>query len=280
MPTLEWRLYEAGYCTHPELATQAGASLHACQFPALVAALRHPVHGTVLFDTGYSRHFLQATAHFPESLYRRVTPVHFRHDDALSLQLQRDGIAPRDVAWVVLSHLHGDHVGGLADFPHSQIALSRAAWRDMQRRTRLGALSRGLLPGLVDAHAQLRLRWFEDLPAAALSGAFERFGNGHDLFGDGSVLLIPLPGHAAGHYGLLFEDAAGPVFLVADASWSSQAIRELLPPPSLVTGWLGNTRAYRDTLAKLNALSQQAPQVRIVPSHCREWRPGGSKADA
>ena len=280
MPTLQWCLYEAGYCTHPEWATQAGASLRACQFPALVPVLRHPVHGIVLFDTGYSRHFLQATEHFPESLYRRVTPVCLQHDDALSLQLQHDGVAASDVAWVVLSHLHGDHVGGLADFPHSQIALSRAAWRDMQGRSRLGALSKGLLPALVDAHAQARLRWFEDMPVIALSGPFERFGSGHDLFGDRSVLLIDLPGHAAGHYGLLFEDAQGPVFLVADASWSSQAIRELLPPPSLVTGWLGNTRAYRDTLAKLNALWRQAPQVRIVPAHCSEWRPGRNKPDA
>ena len=54
MTTLEWRLYEAGYCTHPELATRRGASAKACQFPALVALLRHPVEGLVLFDTGYS----------------------------------------------------------------------------------------------------------------------------------------------------------------------------------------------------------------------------------
>jgi len=38
--------------------------------------LRHPHHGIVLFDTGYSPHFMAATARFPQSLYRRVTPVH------------------------------------------------------------------------------------------------------------------------------------------------------------------------------------------------------------
>jgi glyoxylase-like metal-dependent hydrolase (beta-lactamase superfamily II) len=137
----------------------------------------------------------------------------------------------------------------------------------------------GLLPELVDAQARARLHWFEDLPAVALRGPFERFGSGYDLFGDGSLLLVALPGHAAGHYGLLFEDDRGPVFLIADASWSSQAIRDFMPPPALVTGWLGDTRAYRDTLAKLKALGEEAPQVRMVPSHCREWRPGRNPTD-
>jgi glyoxylase-like metal-dependent hydrolase (beta-lactamase superfamily II) len=279
MPALEWRLYEAGHCTHPERATRAGGSLRACEFPALVSVLRHPVQGIVLFDTGYSRHFFHATRRFPERLYRMVTPVHLHDQAALSVQLQRDGVPASAVAWVVVSHLHGDHVGGLADFPHSRIALSREAWEDMQGRGRVGALSMGLLPELVDAQARARLHWFEDLPAVALRGPFERFGSGYDLFGDGSLLLVALPGHAAGHYGLLFEDDRGPVFLIADASWSSQAIRDFMPPPALVTGWLGDTRAYRDTLAKLKALGEEAPQVRMVPSHCREWRPGRNPTD-
>jgi glyoxylase-like metal-dependent hydrolase (beta-lactamase superfamily II) len=279
MPALEWRLYEAGHCTHPERATRAGGSLRACEFPALVSVLRHPVQGIVLFDTGYSRHFFHATRRFPERLYRMVTPVHLHEEAALSVQLQRDGVPASAVAWVVVSHLHGDHVGGLADFPHSRIALSREAWEDMQGRGRVGALSMGLLPELVDAQSRARLHWFEDLPAVALRGPFERFGSGYDLFGDGSLLLVALPGHAAGHYGLLFEDDRGPVFLIADASWSSQAIRDFMPPPALVTGWLGDTRAYRDTLAKLKALGEEAPQVRMVPSHCREWRPGRNPTD-
>jgi glyoxylase-like metal-dependent hydrolase (beta-lactamase superfamily II) len=279
MPALEWRLYEAGHCTHPERATRAGGSLRACEFPALVSVLRHPVQGIVLFDTGYSRHFFHATRRFPERLYRMVTPVHLHEEAALSVQLQRDGVPASAVAWVVVSHLHGDHVGGLADFPHSRIALSREAWEDMRGRGRVGALSMGLLPELVDAQARARLHWFEDLPAVALRGPFERFGSGYDLFGDGSLLLVALPGHAAGHYGLLFEDDRGPVFLIADASWSSQAIRDFMPPPALVTGWLGDTRAYRDTLAKLQALGEEVPQVRMVPSHCREWRPGRNPTD-
>lgn len=270
---LEWRLYEAGHCMHPELATLQGGRLAPCAFPALVAALRHPVHGRILFDTGYAHAFFAATARFPERLYRWATPVHLQEGESLVAQLARDGIAAGDIAWVVVSHLHGDHVGGLADFPQARIACAREAVDWMRARGRIGALRKGVLPALFDSATQARMEAFEARRAVALEGPFARFGVARDLFDDGSLLAIPLPGHAPGHYGLLFRDADGPVFLVADASWSSHAIRAGIPPPAAVTGWLGDTDAYRTTLAHLHALHREAPHVRLVPAHCREWRP-------
>lgn len=274
MTTLEWRLYEAGYCTHPELATRRGASAKACQFPALVALLRHPVEGLVLFDTGYSEHFIAATDPFPERLYRWTTPVHLQPHHSLAAQLRIDGIASSRIAWVVVSHMHGDHVGGLADFPEARMACAREAWDDLHARSRIGALRKGLLPRLLEGRDADRMRWFEGCSQVRLMPSFDCLGHAYDLFGDGSILLVPLPGHAAGHYGLLFRDAQGWVFLVADAAWSSQSIRDNTPPPMLVTAWLGDTDAYRATLAMLHVLQRDAPEVRIVPAHCREWRPG------
>jgi len=275
MAVIEWKLYETGHCRHPELATWKGGSLRSCEFPALVALLRHPRQGWVLFDTGYSDHFLQATATFPERLYRLVTPVSSMPCQSLVMQLRRDGIEPDDVGWVVLSHLHGDHVGGLADFPRARVACSLEAWQDLQARSRFSALRRGLLPALL-AHADgSTWQWFEELPARQLEVPFDCFPNVRDLFADGSLLLVPLPGHAPGHYGALFHDARGPVFLVADASWSSAAIRDNAPPPGWVTDWLGSTPVYRQTLTRLHDLQHSAAAVRIVPSHCREWRPVG-----
>lgn len=272
MTTLEWRLYEAGHCTHPERAARRGGPLRACEFPALVALLRHPVHGWILFDTGYSEHFMAATRAFPERLYRWVTPVRLQPRQALREQLRSDGIDVDDIAWIVLSHLHADHIGGLADFPRARVALSRKGWRDLQARSRLGALRVGLVPALLGARDEATLHWFEDSPTRVLEDPLSDFGVAHDLFDDGSVRLIELPGHAAGHYGLCFDDARGPVFLVGDAAWSTQAIRDNVPPPGVVTDWLGDTPVYRRTLAKLHTLHGADPRIRIVPSHCREWR--------
>ncbi|WP_369977126.1 MBL fold metallo-hydrolase [Xanthomonas bundabergensis] len=276
-PTLRWRLYEAGHCTHPERATRRGAALAPCQFPALAALLQHPVHGNLLFDTGYSQHFLDATARFPERLYRLLTPVHLAPGQSLREQLAADGIDAAAIGWIVLSHFHGDHVGGVADFAQTRIACAQQAWDDLQRRGRLAALREGFLPALLHG-SRARMHWFEALPACPAPAALRAFGTLRDLFGDGSVLLVPLPGHAPGHHGLWFEDAHGPVFLVADAAWSSAAIADGTPPPALVTHLLGEHRVYRDTLARLHALRLAEPALRMVPSHCRQWRPAAHTA--
>jgi glyoxylase-like metal-dependent hydrolase (beta-lactamase superfamily II) len=270
---IEWCIYEAGYCTHPECATRRGGALAAARFPALTFFLRHPHVGNILFDTGYSQHFLRATKHLPERLYRTVTPVHLEDGASLCSQLRCAGVPPEDISRVVLSHFHGDHIGGLLDFPAAAITCSRAAWEDLCSRSRLGSLRHGLLPKLLPDDFLARVCWIEDAPLCDLPSELVDFGRGHDIVGDGSVFAVSLPGHAAGHYGLLFQDDKGNwIFLIADAAWSSQAIREGVPPPALVTGLLGDTQAYRDTLQRLHRLFLHAPAIRMVPSHCNEWR--------
>ena len=272
----EWQLFEAGHCRHPEIAVRRDGRLTPCAFPSLAAALHHRTQGWLLFDTGYASHFLQATTPFPERLYRWTTPVHGACEQALVGQLEARGITPARVGHIVLSHLHGDHVAGVADFPQAQVYCDRAAWQHHQGCNRVQATANGYLPALL-ASAAPRLRHFQQLPAATTVPAeLAGFAPPHDLFGDGSVLLVPLPGHAAGHTGLWFDDGNGPVFLIADATWSSDALEKGVLPPALVTAWLGDGPAYRDTFARLHALGRQHPHVRLVPSHCQRWRPGAS----
>ncbi|QDI05926.1 MBL fold metallo-hydrolase [Xanthomonas cerealis pv. cerealis] len=122
----------------------------------MAALLQHPVHGNLLFDTGYSQHFLDATAQLPERLYRVLTPVHLAPGQSLREQLAVD--------WIVLSHFHGDHIGGVADFAQARIACAQQAWDDLQRRGRLAALREGFLPALLHG-TRARIHRFEALPA-------------------------------------------------------------------------------------------------------------------
>jgi len=267
---IEWRLLEAGFCTHPEVMVMRGGAWRPQQFPALVAVLRHPHHGRVLFDTGYSEHFLQATRALPESLYRSVTPVNFSNDRAVRSQL---GVNANAVKHVILSHFHGDHVGGLHDFPQARVHCSHAGWNDVRARTRLDALRLGLLPQLLPVDFAARVSFFESCTERALPASLLPFERGFDVFGDGSVFAVALPGHAAGHFGICFRDTQERlVFLIGDAAWSSDALESNRPPPAFVSGWLGDTRAYRDTLARLHELRRRSPEVCLVPAHCRRWR--------
>lgn len=273
MTELYWQLLEAGHCVHPEASTLRGAPWAVCEFPALVALLRHPERGWILFDTGYGEAFMQATRHWPESLYRSVTPVRYSPHQAAIAQLHRQGIEAASVRTILLSHLHGDHVGGLHDFPHAGLWCGRDAWQDMQARSPLSALSRGLLPGLLATPAARSIRHFEQASSVRLPHELAPFGRGHDVFGDGSLFAVPLPGHAPGHFGVCFRSERRWVFLVGDAAWSVHAIAGNLPPPAWATALLGNTRDYRATLADLHALAARRSGVLLVPAHCRTLRP-------
>jgi len=268
-PVLRLHLLKVGSCRHIERIALTGAPFKPVAFPALAALIIHPTAGAILFDTGYARHFHEATQVFPERIYRWLTPVVQPPHQQLSRQLARFGVALGDVRLCILSHYHGDHVAGLRDLPNAGIMVMRAAHEDLRRRGRLGALIHGLLPRLLPADLDARTRFAEMQPAVTLAEPWNSLGAGHDLIGDRSLLGVALPGHAAGHMGLLLRDSDGrQVLLSADAAWSIQGIREFRMPSRLVRPILDDWRAYRGTLDRLHRLSVAHPELVILPSHC------------
>lgn len=270
MTIIDWRRYHTGYCRHPECTVVRGGAMAMRKFPAWAFALFHAQRGWILFDTGYSQHFLDATSSLPEYAYRMVTPVVHTQAQALRTHLMRDGIADDQLAGIFLSHLHADHISGVLDFPRVPIWCSEAAVQDMRGRNRLSALRVGILPGLLGHDFDQRHIHIEQLPRVALPAVLAEFGSGHDLLGDGSLIAVALPGHAQGQYGLVFQDPHGLVFLVADAAWSLQLLRAGELPPRWTLQWLGDATEYVETFKKLHRLVQQPELIRLVPSHLME----------
>lgn len=266
----EVQLLSAGFCLHPEFMSIRGGSWKPCRFPAGFLYLRHSRFGHLLFDTGYSDHFRKETASFPNLLYAKLMPPRFEAADRACDQIERMGVPASEIRTVVLSHFHADHIAGLRDFPKAKIVASRSGYLAMRRARGIGGLLNGLLPGLLPSDADDRIRFTETLSAVSLPPALAGLGQARDLFGDGSALLVDLPGHSTGQIGLyLPETPRGALFLVADAAWSQDAIADLRPPPSLVTAMLGETGTYRRTLENLHRLQHAMPHLAIRPAHCR-----------
>ncbi len=261
-------LLETGACRHPEIATIQRGSWRTAIFPSLVGVITHPEEGTILFDTGYDSLFAEATETFPERLYRWLTPPAITSPVAATLAAR--GIAPATIRHIVLSHFHGDHASGLRRFPNAKIHCARAGLRAVWQRGRLRALAAGTPVGLLPPDLPARCAFFEDQTRLPLPADLAPFETGADVLGDGSILAVPLPGHCAGHWGVLLKEARGLHFLVADAAWSSRAIRENRPPPRITSALLGDTRSGRNTLAQLHALRRRNAELILTPSHCAE----------
>lgn len=281
MRRVQLRWLARGSCRHPAFMTMRGASLCASDFPAMVGLIRHPDRGAILFDTGYDPAFLDATEPFPERLYRWTTPVAISPDLAWNAWLARHGIAADDIAGVVVSHFHGDHVAGIRNLTGLPLYCSSAGLAELRRPGRFRRVRQGLLAALVPAQCDADCSFFEEAPRVALSSDFAPFAEGADILGDGSLIAVPLPGHCAGHWGLALRDEADRAILLAgDAAWSIDAIRRCVPPPRLTTALLGETQTYRVTLGHLHAALVNNPDLAILPSHCAQAAAAYEAGDA
>jgi glyoxylase-like metal-dependent hydrolase (beta-lactamase superfamily II) len=264
---VEVELFAVG-STHHLGALVGLESWRLARFPALVALIRHPAAGAILFDTGYGTALIEAHGLAP-ALYRRLLPVSLPGDERLDRQLVQRGIAPADLALVVLSHVHPDHIGGLADLPPRPLVWSRAASAAFDTGTALSRFHEATLAALRPGTQWRERGLIEDRPVIDLDELAPGFGRGFDILGDGTLVAVPLPGHARGQMGLLCRLADGrTLFLVADAAWIRGNITEGREPARLVDLLCHDAAAYHDTLLRLRRLHTLRPDIIMMPSHC------------
>lgn len=213
-------------------------------------------HGRrVLFDTGY------ATGRWDTgwrgAAYRRLLPPRVTDDDDIAERLRADDVDPASVTHVVLSHLHPDHVGGVHRFPQANLVLAAGHLRTLASpRLRAGVLP-GLLPEWFPGDA--RILGDDEFVPRTTAGVDLR---AVDLFGDGSYLVVDLPGHADGHVGALVE---GKVLLAGDGAWGRDLLDAAPRMKALPRAVQHDYETYRRTGDVLTRLATAG--IRIVCSH-------------
>lgn len=252
------RHYVCGSTTHDVRAMFRRGAHEVREFPAGVFLFDGTDDRRVLFDTGYATGKWRTG--WAGAAYRRLLPPKVRPADDIALQLIEDGVDPASVTHVILSHLHPDHIGGIERFPDATFVLTSGHQRALDG----GRLRAGILTGLLPS-------WFPDARRIVLDDeAFletEVAGvrmAAADLWGDGSYLILDLPGHADGHVGALVD---GRVLLAGDAAWGSDLLDAHSDLRMLPRAVQHDYPAYRRTAALLQQLADAG--IRIVCSHDR-----------
>lgn len=247
-------VFEVGYCTHIGCMALKGAGMRVCKFPSR-AYLLEIGDRRWLWDTGYSSWFKHYTRAGIFRLYRQMTPVWFDPAQSLNRQLHAQGLVVGDISAIILSHFHADHIAGLRDFQNVACICSGKGWGQVRALRGFSALRQAFVPGLIPPDFESSLRFIENFETLTLPDALAPFELGYVLpESHGQIVLVPLPGHAAGHIGAFVLTDDGWTLLAADAAWSPANYRELRGPSRLANMVMSDPVAYYHTLEQLNRL--------------------------
>lgn len=245
--------FACGYCVNRMDYIFKGMAGQKRVFDAGVFLIKHKKQGYVLYDTGYSYRLMDNRWKY--LLYRKANPTYILPQQEIAAQLKDCGVSPEEIRWVILSHLHPDHIGGAKDFPHATFILTpdlvrqrgRFGWKDL------------VFAEFLPKDFWQRVRVAKPLKTHA---AFPYLPS-CDLFGDGSMLLSSMDGHATGQ-GCLYLPERG-VFLAADVCWGVDLIPYTDKMKPLAYRIQKDGKVYRRNVERLKTM--MADGKKVIVSH-------------
>jgi glyoxylase-like metal-dependent hydrolase (beta-lactamase superfamily II) len=219
--------------------------------PIYAWLIEHP-EGLIVVDTGEAAH-VNDPGYFPRwhPYFRLGVKEWVEPDEEVGPKLKTLGLSPDDVRWVIMTHLHTDHAGGLAHFPQSEILVHRS---EFDNASGLMGKVRGFLPHRWPSWFSPRL--FELAPET-----FAPFPESLRVTEAGDVTIVATHGHTKAHVSVVIEEGPQAVFFAGDSSYTQALMLE-----GAIDGVAPDERAARETLDRIREFTRQQPVV-YLPSH-------------
>lgn len=175
-------------------------------------------------------------------------------------QLAAMGIAPSDIDYVLLSHLDCDHASALREFAAARHILIARKELSMARKK----------------HPVIRTRfqksWWDGVPYEVFEFAHTGagpVGRSLDLFGDGSVELVNIPGHSDGLFATIVRGQDGRfVNLVSDGGYGKRSWQNMVLP-----GITLDKEKQRASLAWIKETNADLNCIATIANHDAEIEP-------
>ena len=202
----------------------------------------------MLFDTG----LVPDAADDPEAVYGPLAEflgLRFTREQRLDNQLKALGYRLEDVTHVVASHTHLDHAGGLYLFPEAKLYIGTGELRYAMWPDPAGAA----FFRQADLEPTRSYNWIQ-VPVD------------HDLFGDGSVVILHTPGHTPGELSLLVRLSSRNFILTGDTVHLRRALEEEAPMP-----YDSNTELAIQSIQRLKLVREQADATVWITHDPEDW---------
>lgn len=216
--------------------------------------------GLILFDTGIDPAILSDKRYIKQAIGRFLLPRIFKFQltegDRIDHVLAKAGYDAQAIAMAVISHLHFDHVGGIAHLPNAELLVSQRGWAILSDpHPERDWILREHIEGPTAAWRQVTFEPTDD-------PLFEGVAGIYDVAGDGSMILLPTPGHTVGSLSMLIRrEGWDPILLIGDLAYEAALIAEDVMPGT------GDPDVLRASYAAVRRLQDRLPGLAIVASH-------------
>ena len=242
--------FNSAYVRAPERFVLRGGAWRGIDIPVRYGVYAHPDAGACLIDTGYSGRVLWGRRSLLLQLYA----------NALRPRLQPAALANAQpgIRAILLTHLHADHISALRDFPEAKLFASGMGVDHFLESSAAHRVRHGVFAELLPADFGERLVRFESLPRTE---APLGLGIAFDIFGDGRILAVPLPGHMRGHTGFVWPTLDPPLLYAGDAQWLARAVMEDRAPGAPARWIMDDLAADRTTRQRIRAFARAGGEV-------------------
>ncbi|MFZ5444443.1 MAG: MBL fold metallo-hydrolase [Myxococcota bacterium] len=239
----------------PRFQGVAELSTEPWRFTIAAVVVKHPA-GLLVIDPGFGES-IAADLRRAGPLVTMVMGTE-RTKRTVTDALRGAGLRADDVRFAAVTHAHWDHTGGLGDLHQAKVLVARRELVWAQSLTRF--FDEGVMPHHLK-RAKERTFVF-DFSGPAIDG----FEGSFDLFGDGAVVAVPLPGHTPGSTGFLIRGAGGVTWLLSgDTTWTSRGVE--LPAHKSLRTFDSELEPLSSSIGRLAALARNRPDVRVIPAH-------------
>jgi glyoxylase-like metal-dependent hydrolase (beta-lactamase superfamily II) len=219
--------------------------------PIYCFLIEHP-EGRFLVDTGDTWRnsvpgYLPGWNPFYKQVSIRVAP-----NEEIGPRLQALGLDPATcLEAVILTHFHHDHTGGLDHFPHNRIIGPRANYA-------ISTGLRGMMTGCLPWRWPV---WLKPELVDMVGPPLGPFPASHPITKDGRIVLVPTPGHVAGHVSVIVRGDDVTYFLAGDATYSEENLRA-----EETDGVTNDPATALATLRAIKAFAEGEPTI-VLPAH-------------
>ena len=231
--------------------------------PVSVYLIEHP-KGLILVDTGWHRDMS------PEGVYDKAAQIkslgsrilynvnqgQIPLGEAVDEQLETMGIKPADLDYVLLTHLDCDHANGLRAVKDAKHIIVAQEELNCARK---------------NGFIRYKKKWWEgiDLQTIEWNGTEGPAQKSFDLFGDGSVKMINIPGHCDGLCAVKITREDGKyVLLFSDGGYATKSWKEMI-----TSGVSLDKEMQRKSLQWIREQSMDANCIESLATHDTDIKP-------